>query len=188
MVVAGQSGHVTEAEKAQLRGLLGRSDPVIALIEIRAAQAELGRRVDRRGRDPAPVLAELVDLAGARDGLRAAVRQGEQRPTHRRPYRRTKPVPVRSSMLDPFHQHIELWLETQPTFTGCAGLERLIEIAPDRFTARHLRTVQRFVKVYKLVMVTPRGAGPSCGYVDDPSGIRTSVTFSGRREAVDGCE
>jgi hypothetical protein len=41
----------SEDSKARLRGLYAQADPVLLLAEIRAAQAELGERVDRRERD-----------------------------------------------------------------------------------------------------------------------------------------
>jgi hypothetical protein len=44
---------VGEESKARLRQLLAQADPVLLLAEIRAAQAELGERVDRRGTEPA---------------------------------------------------------------------------------------------------------------------------------------
>jgi hypothetical protein len=141
---------VSEAEKAVLRDLLARSDPVTLLFEIRAAQAELGRRVDRRGRDPGAAVADgAADLAAAERTLQAASRQGEQRPTHRRPYRRTKPVPIRPSMLEPVRVRIEAWLRAEPALAAPAVLARLQEIAPDRFAPEHLRTVQRFVKRWR---------------------------------------
>jgi hypothetical protein len=144
------SGGVGEADKAALRDLLARSDPVALLLDIRAAQAELGRRVDRRGRDPGPTVPDsAAHLTAAERTLQAVSRQGEQRPIHRRPYRRTKPVPVRPSMLDPLRDGIEAWLRAEPALSAPAVLARLREIAPERFEAKHLRTVQRFVKSWR---------------------------------------
>ena len=143
-----ESPALSETEKAALRDLLAASDPVALLIEIRAAQAELGRRVDRRGRDPgAAVTDSAADLAER--PLQAASRRGEQRPIHRRPYRRTKPVPTRPSMLDPLRDRIEAWLRAEPALSAAMVLARLQEIAPDRFAPQHLRTVQRLVKRWR---------------------------------------
>ena len=83
---------VTEESKETLRRLQAQSDPVQLITEIRAAQAELGKRIDRRGLDGAREPTAPVDLERFTTGLRIAWRQGEQRPTHRRPYRRRKPV------------------------------------------------------------------------------------------------
>ena len=63
--------------------------------EIRAAQAELSERVDRRGKAPVGPQPIAVDLNRFAAGLKTAWREGEQRPTHRRPYRRRKPAPRR---------------------------------------------------------------------------------------------
>src|SRR5262252_5098684 len=76
---------VAEESKEALRPLQAQSDPVQLITEIRAAQAELGKRIDRRGLDGAHVPAAPVDLERFTTGLRIAWRQGEQRPTHRRP-------------------------------------------------------------------------------------------------------
>ncbi len=93
-----------------LRQLQAVSDPVVLIAEIRAAQTELGKRVDRRGldgnREPAP----STDLDRFTAGLRIAWRAGEQRPTYRRPYRRRKPIPRRASMLDDLREQVGAWL------------------------------------------------------------------------------
>ncbi|TGQ73918.1 transposase, partial [Mesorhizobium sp. M8A.F.Ca.ET.202.01.1.1] len=39
--------------------------------------------------------------------LKTAWKSGETRPTHRRPYRRTKPYPKRPSMYEPFEAQIK---------------------------------------------------------------------------------
>ena len=78
---------VAEESKEILRRLQAQSDPVQLIAEIRAAQAELGKRIDRRGLDGAHEPAVPVDLEQFAIGLRIAWRHGEQRPTHRRPYR-----------------------------------------------------------------------------------------------------
>jgi hypothetical protein len=140
---------VTDKAKDRLRQLRARADPVILLGEIRAAQAELGERVDRRGTEPVapqPVIADLDRFAAS---LRTAWRGGERRPTHRRPYRRRKPVPKRPSMLDEVQDRIRAWLDGEPTLSGLDVLGRLKLIRPDRFNDRHLRTVQRAVKAWR---------------------------------------
>ena len=43
-------------------------------------------------------------------------------------------------------------MEAQPALTAVAALQRLRGLHPDRFTADHLRTVQRFMKVRRLTM------------------------------------
>jgi hypothetical protein len=140
---------VIEERKAALRRLQAQSDPVQLITEIRVAQAELGQRIDRRGLDGAREPAVPLDLERFTTGLRIAWRQGEQRPTHRRPYRRRKPVPRRPSMLDDLHEQIRAWVVETPGVTATEILERLKAMHPDRFTDKQERTVQRAVKQWR---------------------------------------
>jgi hypothetical protein len=114
--------------------------------EIRNAQAELGKRVDRRGLAGAKELEPATTLEQFTAGLRIAWRTDEQRPTHRRPYRRRKPIPQRVSMLDDLREQIGAWMVEEPGLPAIAILERLKSLHPDRFTDKHERTVQRAVK------------------------------------------
>jgi hypothetical protein len=140
---------VEDASKAKLRELQGVSDPVVLIAEIRAAQAELGKRVDRRGLDGAREPEPRADLERFTAGLRIAWRAGEQRPIHRRPYRRRKPIPHRASMLDDLREQIGAWLAEEPGLPAIAILERIKTLHPDRFTDKHERTVQRAVKRWR---------------------------------------
>ncbi len=133
---------VGEEAKAGLRQLHARADPVALLAEIRAAQADLGERVDRRGTDPVAPQPTVADLDRFAASLRTAWRDGERRPTHRRPYRRRKPVPKRPSMLDEAQDQIRAWLDGEPTISALEVLRRLKLTHPDRFNDRHLRTVR----------------------------------------------
>ena len=142
---------VSDADKMRLRDMRAVADPVLLLAAMRAAQSELGKRVDERGmgagRDaPAP-----IDLARFTASLKVAWSAGEQRPTHRRRYIRRKPV-VRTSMLDAVRDQLLAWLEAQPALSAVDALERLRGLHPDRFGTDHLRTVQRFMKVRRATM------------------------------------
>ncbi|TPG44318.1 transposase [Roseomonas nepalensis] len=143
---------VSEGDKAHLRTMLANADPVLLLAEIRSAQAHLGQRVDERGAGaeriagPAPVNIERFAAS-----LKVAWCAGERRPTHRRRYIRRKPL-VRPSIMDGVRERITAWLEVQPALTAVAILARLREADPDRFQARHERTVQRFVKLRRAAM------------------------------------
>ena len=86
--------------KERLKILRTHSDPVLLLAEVRTAQEELGRRVDRRGVDGAESEPIVVGLKRFAMNLKGAWRHGEQRPIHRRPYRRRKPIPQRPRMID----------------------------------------------------------------------------------------
>ena len=138
------SGRLAAESMARIAELRGRADPVIALAAIRAAQAELGRRVDQRGAAAASGETPIVaDLAAS---VSRAKKSGERRAILRRPCRRAKPIPKRPSMLDPHHAEIEAWLEAQPETTAVAVLARLKERHPERFADVHLRTTQRLVR------------------------------------------
>jgi len=137
-----------DAVKA-LQAMRAVADPVLLLAEIRAAQAELGRRVDRRGLTGDQAEPISFDLPGFAAGLKTAWRAGETRPTHRRAYRRRKPVPVRPSMLDPYEDQIRAWLEAAPALSAIETLRRLTALAPGVFTERHLRTVRRAVRGWR---------------------------------------
>jgi hypothetical protein len=67
---------VTEESKARLRQLYAQADPVILLAEIRAAQAALGDRVDRRGTEPAQPQPIVVDLRPLRRQPQDGVARG----------------------------------------------------------------------------------------------------------------
>ena len=151
---------VLDADKARLRNMLAGADPVLLLAEMRAAQAELGKRVDARGmaagRSDAPT---PIDLAQFTASLKVAWSEGERRPTHKRRYVRVKPV-VRTSMLDAVRDQLLAWLEAQPALSAVDALERLRSLHPDRFNADHLRTVQRFMKERRAAMAREVLLGP----------------------------
>jgi hypothetical protein len=108
--------------KERLRALRQRCDPVLLLAEIRAARVALGERVDRRGatavREVAPLPADLDRFVAS---LKTAWREGERRRTHKRAYRRRKPVPKRGSMLDAVREEIHGWLDAEPRALGQGG-------------------------------------------------------------------
>jgi hypothetical protein len=138
-----------EATKMRLRALQLTCDPVLLLAEIRAAQAELGERIDQRGTGAIRQVPAPVQLDRFVASLKTAWRQGEQRPTHKRAYRRRKPVPKRPSMLDALRERIHGWLEAEPGLSSYDVLSRLTALAPDRFKDGQLRTVQRAVKAWR---------------------------------------
>jgi hypothetical protein len=117
---------VAEADKVRLRAALAATDPVLLLTEIRAAQEDLGRKVDRRGLGRVPEEPIVVDLQRFAASLKTAWRPGETRPTHRRPYRRRKPIFKRASMIEPFEAQIREWLEAEPALPAATVLQRLM--------------------------------------------------------------
>ena len=173
---------VSEADKMRLRELLGHADPVLLLAEIRAAQADLGERVDERGMGaersapPAP-----MDLAQFAASLKVAWSEGERRPTHRRRYVRIKPV-VRTSMLDAVRDQLLAWLEAKPALSAVDALEQLRSLHPERFSADHLRTVPRFIKVRRVTMAREVLLGP----MPRPAPLVTDIMAANGRAAVAG--
>lgn len=77
------SGRLDAESARRIADLRAHADPVIALAAIRAAQAELGRRVDQRGAAAASgEMPIVVDLAAS---VSQAKKTGERRAIHRRP-------------------------------------------------------------------------------------------------------
>jgi len=151
---------ISEADKTRLRGILAAADPVVLLAEIRAAQAELGKRVDTRGPAAAREKAAApIDFERFAASLKVAWPEGERRPTHRRRYMRTKLV-VRTKMLDAVRDQLLAWLEARPAISAVEALERLRGLYPDRFGADQLRTVQRFMKLRRAAMAREVLLGP----------------------------
>lgn len=150
---------VSDADKAPLRVMMAGADPVLLLARIRAAQAELGQRVDARGigagRGNAPAPIDLARFTANK----VAWSEGERRPTHRRRYVRIKPV-VRTSMMDAVRDQLLAWLEAQPALSAVDALQRLRGLHPDRFSADHLRTVQRCMKARRATMAREVLLGP----------------------------
>jgi hypothetical protein len=140
---------VSEEAKVALQRLLSSADPVVLFAEIRAAQDELGRRVDRRGVDGG---AEAHNAPQTQDSPNIEVRKtsGEQRTIHRRPYIRRKPLPRRPKMLDAYETQVRDWLKVEPGLTAVDMLRRLQDMAPaGTFTSKHLRTVQRALETWR---------------------------------------
>lgn len=140
---------VATADKKRLSQILETADPVMLFARIRAAQEDLGKRVDRRGLNAKPQEPTVIDLQRFAANLGNAWQAGETRPTHRRPYRRTKPYPKRPSMLDPFRAQIRAWIEEDPTLSAAVVLQRLMSADPSRFTKKCERTVQIAVKAWR---------------------------------------
>jgi hypothetical protein len=144
---------VGKAVKRRLREIYRTLDPVALLAEVRAAQTELGTRVDRRGtsdgaaavRTPSPA----PDAAKFAKGLGKTIEAGEPRATHRRikrPYKTRVRMP---SMLDPHLADIERWLAAEPQLTAIAILGRLSNRAPAEFGPPQHSIVQRLLKTLR---------------------------------------
>jgi hypothetical protein len=150
---------VTAAVKQRLRDQHRTLDPVALLADIRAAQEELGNRVDRRAGDargqqragnaPQPVRSPAPDAATFAKTLGTAIEGGDPRATHRRPKRPYKTRVRMPSKLDPHVATIEDWLAVEPQLTALAIAGRLSEKHPDQFGTKQHSTVQRLLKALR---------------------------------------
>jgi Integrase core domain len=142
---------VTKAVKARLRNMHRTLDPVALLAEVRAAQAELGDRIDRRPSKTAARLSLLSPPTDAATFARALGKSvgGELRGTHRRPKRRYIRRVRTPSMLDPHAATIEAWLVVEPQLTALAILGRLSERYPEQFCKKQHSIVQRLLKALR---------------------------------------
>jgi hypothetical protein len=142
---------VARAVKARLRDLRRTLDPVGLLAEIRAAQTELGERIDRRPGKMAVLRAPSLprDAATFAKALGKSVEAGELRATHRRPKRRYKRRVRMPSMLDPHAVTIEGWLAAEPQLTALAIVGRLRERHPEQFCNKQHSIVQRLLKALR---------------------------------------
>ena len=149
------------AVKKRLREQYRTLDPVALLAEIRAAQEELGNRVDRRAGDargqqragkettPQPVQSSTPDAVAFAKTLGTTVGAGDPRATHRRPKRPYKTRVRMPSKLDPHVVTIEYWLAAEPQLTALAILGRLIEKHPEQFGMKQHSIVQRLLKALR---------------------------------------
>jgi hypothetical protein len=126
-------------------------DPIILLAEVRAAQLELGHRVDRRAASsPASSATRAVEPTSKfASELGKGMERGGQRTIHRRPYHRRKPVPQRPSMLDAYAPTINGWLAVEPHISAIVILARLSNLAPAMFARQQRRTVQRVLRDWR---------------------------------------
>lgn len=142
-----------KAVKRRLRELYRTLDPVALLSEMRAAQVELGDRVDRRGKrnrgEAACEQPQALDAAAFAKGLGRHADDGEPRATHRRIRRPDKTRVRMPSMLDPHLTDIESWLAAEPKLTTLAILGRLSERAPTEFGPPQHSIVQRLLRALR---------------------------------------
>ena len=174
-----------KAVKRRMRELYRTLDPVALLAEMRAAQMELGTRVDRRETrrsDAAAVHAALPapDAVTFAKGLGTTIEAGEPRATHRRirrPYKTRVRMP---SMLDPHVAEIESWLVAEPQLTATAILARLSERVPATFGPKQHSIVQRLLKTLR----TKAAHQVIAGKVDVEKVATHAVGTIGRRPPI----
>jgi len=138
---------VPKTAKRRLREQYRTLDPVALLAEIRAAQTELGNRVDRRaGKLHGVLRASPSAEANFARTLGLRIESGEPRATHRRPKRPYKKRIRMPSKLDPHLSAIEDWLTLEPHLTAVAVAGRLAERDPEHFGPEQYCIVRRLVR------------------------------------------
>lgn len=177
---------VSKAVKARLRELYRTLDPVALLAEVRAAQAELGTRVDgRAGKIAAPASPPppAPDVATFAKRLGEAVQAGEQRVIHRRMHKPDKTRVRMPSMLDPHIEDIERWLVAEPRRTALSILGRLAERCPGQFGPPQHTTVQRQLKVLRRKVAGQLMAGAEIVAAMTTSSIEPGERIGGSSRA-----
>ena len=83
--------------------------------------------------------------------IRSLCRDAPRRPRRilKRSYVRRKPVPRRPTMLDAYAKTIEDWMAKEPHLSAIAILDRLKQLAPEKFTTHQRRTVQRILRTWR---------------------------------------
>jgi len=152
--------------KQRLRAQYRTLDPVVLLSEIRAAQEELGRRIDRRGLVAASqVQLPISNTAHFAQTLGKSIKAGEPRGTHRRAKGKYKTRVRMPSKLDPHLTIVEGWLATEPQLTALAIVGRLAQRDADQFGPKQHSIVQRLLKALRnkaaerIIAATTTGAG-----------------------------
>jgi hypothetical protein len=185
---------VSEAVKKRLREQYRTLDPVALLAEIRAAQEELGNRIDRRAggalretatgkSDVAAVVNSSIPapVAFAR-GLGIDLARGEPRATHRRPKRRYKKRVRMPSKLDPHMALIEGWFAVEPQLTAIAIVARLAERHPEQFGNKQHSIVQRLLRALRQTSaqrLIAETAAEGSGTVAQPPGAVDGSGYGG---------
>src|SRR5450432_1981950 len=142
--------------KQRLRAQYRTLDPVVLLSEIRAAQEELGRRIDRRGLVAASqVQLPISNTAHFAQTLGKSIKAGEPRGTHRRAKGKYKTRVRMPSKLDPHLTIVEGWLATEPQLTALAIVGRLAQ------RRRSIRSKAAFDRA-----AAPEGASQQGGRAD----------------------
>jgi hypothetical protein len=151
---------VAEAVKERLRAQYRTLDPVALLAEVRAAQEELGNRIDRRtggalrenaggGKSDMVVHSSTAEPGAFARRLGNDLARGEARATHRRPKRRYKKRIRMPSKLDPHVALIEGWFAAEPQLTAIAIVGRLADLHPDQFGKKQHSIVQRLLRALR---------------------------------------
>jgi hypothetical protein len=141
-----EDSRVPAEVKAHLQDVFLSLDPVHLLQQIREGQARLVELADVPVTPVSP--SDPATLDQFLQGLRTAWKEGEVRPTARP----KPPVPRGRRRPDPLvavTAHLQDWFKAEPWRTGRELLEKLQETYPDQYSERHLRTLQRRLKIWR---------------------------------------
>jgi hypothetical protein len=136
--------------KEELRRVFQSLDPVDLLSRIRDAQPTL--RGHEVGAGVGNTASQKEDLTKFVASLATAWRDGEVRPTHRKPF--TGPRPWRTR-IDPFQEVwplVQGWLNEQPDATAKGLFLRLQDETSMSFAPGQLRTLQRRVRAWRTAV------------------------------------
>jgi hypothetical protein len=144
------SDRVTDSCKGELRGVFQTLDPVDLLCRIREAQRNL--RILEVGVGTANTAGQNQDLTKFVASLSSAWRDGEVRPTHRKPFAGPRAWRTR---IDPFQEvwpRVEQWLNEQPDANAKGLFQRLQNETLLSFSPGQLRTLQRRVREWRTAI------------------------------------
>lgn len=154
--------HTPEPVKEQLRGQFASLDPIRLLGKIRHAQSRLAA-LERNGGDPEMQAEQTISTVSKAEiireqrafvaSLRTAWREGEVRPTHRKPIRAARYWRTRRDPFETSWPLLREQLERSPGTTAKELFQQLQEEQPDIFPDGQLRTLQRRVKDWRREIV-----------------------------------
>lgn len=140
-------GRVTNECKDELRKTFASLDPVRLLREIRTAQQRLAQ--SEAGTVSETLGETSQELSRFIESLATAWRDGETRPTHRRPNTGARPWRTRADPFENAWTVVEAWLNEHPDANAKGIFLRLQAHMPDTFSPGQLRTLQRRVKQWR---------------------------------------
>ena len=161
----------------RVAGLHAQLDPVALLDRIRRAQQRLAQ-IAAKTPEAGPTNGEPPDLGAFLASLRHAWKEGEVRPTARRPppkpRGRRRPDPLKDVTVT-----LKGWLEGDPALSGRQLLGKLQAQHPGRYPDGLLRTVQRRTKVWRADLARTLVLGPRADETPRPGAHEHGQTVPG---------
>lgn len=171
------SGTLSEETAAQWRQLQQRSDPVALLTTIRRCQGQLALLASGENGSGLQGAATERDLPAENRSLEMFLGGLQSLWQNNQPRRRKpKPRTGKRTRPDPFEQdveRIEQWLQAEPQVNAKTVLARLINLHPQRYGERHLRTLQRRLRGYRLQWIEREMAAAATAPIPGMQGSAT---------------